>query len=261
MALGIALLAGLAAMHVRALSFAARRAGRRRLLAARPRPRARRPAAVGRRAGGVARRGRPRRRDRRRRPRRRPARPALRLLRLGRDDRPDPARDRRQAGGDPQLRRLRGPARGRHAVDGRRARGAAPRAARASSTRCSTCSAPARCWPAPTTTAPAAAPRPPRRPPTCSTSSGRPTTSGASSGSARARQGRSARRACCRRSARGTARTRPASCGWSRRSRSVVVDGSAEGVAALAADGRGSRPASPTRATSRRRRSRGRRRS
>ena len=57
----------------------------------------------------------------------------------------------------------------------RRARPAAARGARASSTRCSTCSARARWSPAPTTTAPAAARRPPPRPPTCSTSWARPT--------------------------------------------------------------------------------------
>ena len=106
-----------------------RRARGRGVLAARQRPRAGPPAAVGRRPGGLARRRRPRRRDRRRRPRGRPARPALRVLRLGRDDRPDPARDRGQAGGDAQLGRLRRPARGRPAVDRRRARRAAPRAA------------------------------------------------------------------------------------------------------------------------------------
>ena len=65
----------------------------------------------------------------------------------------------------------------------------------ASSTRCWTCSAPARCWPAPTTTAPAAARRPPPTPPTCSTSSARPTPPGASSARADGRRARSDRRA------------------------------------------------------------------
>ena len=101
-----------------------------RELAADPRPRRRRPAPVGRDPRGVAGRGDPRRPDREGRTRRRPARPALRLLRLGRDDRPDPARAGGQARRDPQRRRVRRPARDRPAVDGRRARAAAPRAPR-----------------------------------------------------------------------------------------------------------------------------------
>ena len=79
-----------------------------------------------------------------------------------------------EAGRDPQRRRLRGPARDRPAVDGRRARPAATRAPRAARRRCSTCWARGPSWRAPTTTARAAAPpRPPRRP-TCSTQLGRP---------------------------------------------------------------------------------------
>ena len=51
-----------------------------------------------------------------------PARPAVRLLRLGRDDRPDPARADRPPGGDALHRPVRRPARDRPAVDDRRAR-------------------------------------------------------------------------------------------------------------------------------------------
>ena len=57
-------------------------------------------------------------------------RPAVRLLRLGRDRRRDPARARRAPGGRALRRAVRRPARGRPAVDGRRAGAAAPRAAR-----------------------------------------------------------------------------------------------------------------------------------
>ena len=236
-ALGVALLAGLAAIHVRALSFAVVGLA---VVACWPLVSGRaldEPAAVGRRAGGLARRGRPRRRDRRRRPRRRPARASSTptTTGAGRSTRSCPrSRTSRWRRATPSATRTCT----RSTCCGRSTRSSSSAArCRASSTRCSTCSAPARCWPAPTTTAPAAAPRLPRRPPTCSTSSGRPTISGASRGSARARRGRSARRARCRRCARGTARTRPGWCAWSRRSRSVVVDGSAEGVAALAAMG------------------------
>ena len=79
---------------------------------------------------------------------------------------------------------------------------------------------------------------------------GRPTPRGARR--AAAARGRDARRAAsrCRRSAPGTARTRRASCASSGPSRDVVVDGSAEGLAALAPFERFERT-SPTRATSR----------
>ena len=63
--------------------------------------------------------------DARARPRGRPARSAVRLLRLGRDDRPDPAGPGRHARRHAQRRRLRRPARDRPAVDRRRARPAA----------------------------------------------------------------------------------------------------------------------------------------
>ena len=117
------------------------------------RARAGRPAAVGAGAAGLGGRGGPRRRARRRRPRRRPARPALRLLRLGRDDRPDPAGARRQARRDPQRRAAtRTCAPPTCCGPSTRWSSSAARS-RASSTRCSTCWAPARCWPAPTTTA------------------------------------------------------------------------------------------------------------
>ena len=58
-----------------------------------------------------------------------PARPALRLLRLGRDLRPDPARPDRSARGDALHRALRRPAGRRPAMDDRRARQPAARRA------------------------------------------------------------------------------------------------------------------------------------
>ena len=79
--------------------------------------------------------------------------PALRGLRLGRDGRRDPARARRA----PRRRALRGalrrPARGRPAVDGRRARAAAARAARPARAAAGPAVARARWWRGPTTTA------------------------------------------------------------------------------------------------------------
>ena len=134
-------LAGLGALAVlRPAPTAARRGARRRggaggsrVLAAgarrRPGPPARAPA---RRARGMARRRpRPRPHPAARPARHGPARPALRLLRLGRDLRPDPAGPHRPAGGDALHRPVRRPARGRPAVDDRLARQPAARAARA----------------------------------------------------------------------------------------------------------------------------------
>ena len=108
---------------------------------------------------GLGGRGGPRRRDGRRgRPRGRAPRPALRGLRLGRDGRRDPARAGRPAGGGPLRGAVRRPARGRPAVDGRRARAAAARAAGPARAAAGPAVG-AHAWsPAPTTTARAAAP-------------------------------------------------------------------------------------------------------
>ena len=155
-------------------------------------------------------RGRSRRRARRGRPRGRASRPAVRLLRLGRDDRPDPARAGRHAGRRAQRRRLRRPARHRPAVDARRARPAAARAARPARPAARPDGRAAWWSPAPTTTAPAAAPPPPPRPPTCSTSSGEPSVSVRRGARAPARGGHArGSRARCPRCAPGTARRAP----------------------------------------------------
>ena len=144
----------------------------------------------------------------------------------------------RHARRDAQRRRLRRPARDRPAVDRRRARPAAARAARPARRRCWTCWARARWSPAPTTTAPAAARRPPPRPPTSLDQLGRarrgwgpasrgPRAAGTLGGAAAAAAG-------ARLGPPGRAR---ASCASSRPSRTSVVDGSGGGLAALAAFG------------------------
>ncbi len=104
-----------------------RRVGAGGLLAAGPRPSRGRPAAVGADPVHLARGGGPRGRARRRRARGGAARSAVRVLRLGRHDRPDPADARRHAGRHPQRGRLRRPPRDRPAVERRRARPATPR--------------------------------------------------------------------------------------------------------------------------------------
>ena len=123
------------------------------------------------------------RRSGERRARGRAPRPALRGLRLGRDGRRDPARAGRAPGGRALRGALRRPARGRPAVDGRRARAAAARAARPARPAAGPAVARAPWSPGPTTTAPAAGRSARPTPPTCSTSSARPTRPGARCGS------------------------------------------------------------------------------
>ncbi len=121
------------------------RAGVRRLVAARHRPRGRSQVRLRRGAGCLGARCRPGRRPaglERARPH--PARAALRLLRLGRDRRPDPARAGRAAGRLEDGGAVLGSARRRRAVDRRRRHPAGAFRSRRSSSRCSPGSAWAR---------------------------------------------------------------------------------------------------------------------
>ena len=201
----------------------------RRVLAAgarrRPGPPARAPA---RRARGVARRRpRPRPHAAARPARDGPARPALRLLRLGRDLRPDPAGADRPA----RWRRAsssRSPTCARSTCSGRPTRSSASSArCPGSCGRCSTSWASAPSCRAPTTTARAAARcRPPRRPRSCARSGPAGARLRAAAHGARRGRDARARRARCRRCAAGTCR--PA--GMVRvlpRDGATVVDGSA----------------------------------
>ena len=238
MALGLAV-PGRAGAAARWRAVLVRRARGRRVLAARPRPGARRPVDVGARS--------------------RPAWPAA-------------ARPRRRAragdgravvlpgqlyayydwGGtiDPILPTLADkpvavrnavayarPARHRPAVDGRRARPAAPRAARPARRRCSTCSARARWSPAPTTTAAAPAPCPRRRRRRARRARRAEPRRGAPCGRASAAPGRSGGPRGCPRCARGTGRRRRACVRLEPAAPQTVVDGSADGLAGLAALG------------------------
>ena len=185
-----------------------------RELAADPRAGARRPAPVGSDPGGLGRRGRAR--GRQGRPRGRPARSAVRLLRLGRDDRPDPAGPGRHARRHSQRRRLCRPARDRPAVDRRRARPAAAGGAGAARPAAGPAGRPdggCRRRRRPHPQRRGARRRGRRRP----RSAGAPFGGvGAGRAAGRGRRGRSGRRGRCRRCAPGTGRVRPGSCASSR---------------------------------------------
>ena len=191
--------------------------------------------------------------------------PAVRLLRLGRDRRRDPARAGRAARSR-SATRCPTPTCARSTCCGR-STGWCSSGARcpASSARCSTCSARARWSPAPTTTAAQRRRRPRPTPPTCSTSSARPTTRwgpvrlrAAGRGHARRRRGRCPQvRAWDRDRARPLVRVEPdgaatvvdgsrgrRSPGWRRSARCRAAGGSptpatSRAGAACAAGGRG----------------------